>query len=162
MAALAQLDLGVTRAGEEQMGVRVDQAGRDRSAPRIESGQRLRSDTQLVQLALDVAQPSDGDDAAFIGRQGQPVRATEVRRIVGGQQPDLGLAAAPRTPPASVAISVALWTSRPGGSAVIAGPSGASARSVSPGLGALGLREAQLERHGRLEVADLQPAGRRA
>ena len=144
-AALAQLDLARARVPrEEQVRVRVDQAGRDRPALRVDAADRALVEAQSRPAAT---RPRGSRPTATI-RPSYAATAGRDRSIVGAisrqqarRQPALRRV---RRPPASVAISAAPWTRRPGRSvAVNRSPAGVARRGSEP----------QLEGHGRLEVA---------
>ena len=84
VAALAHLDLGVPRAGEQQVRVRVDQAGRDRPALRVQPRNRALADAHLGHLRLDVAEPADGHDPPLV--RGQRGSRPLIVGAISGQQ----------------------------------------------------------------------------
>ena len=112
-ALLAEEQLVLARAGEQQVGVGVDEARRDGPAARVQPGEPGQRQALRLELRLDGRPRTDGairpSQQATTGASGAPGRRPR-RRPGPRVSPWVGPR---RRPPAIVAISAAPMTSRP-------------------------------------------------
>ena len=102
-AALAQHQLALARAAEQEVRVRVDEARRDRAAVGVDPGEPPERVALRLERGLDRGARPDRRDPALPAGDDRGVGRVGAADVGGGQPPDLALAPRPvRSPPASV------------------------------------------------------------
>ena len=93
-APLAQLELALTRSGEQQVGVRIDQPGRDQPAGRVDPGEPRQRQPGCLEARLDLAPRTDGRDPIAPGRDHRRIGRVRSADVGGVERGGLGLAVA--------------------------------------------------------------------
>jgi hypothetical protein len=113
-ATLAELPLGLARAGEQQVRVRVDQARRDRAAAGVEPSEPAERVAAVLERGLERGPRADRSDPplqqATTGASGDDTPPASI----ADSRPTSAWSGPIRRPPATVTTSDAPTTSRPG------------------------------------------------